>query len=339
MYDISSVSSAPKVRITRMIQALGEATHVEVVTGGRLARFARAVKWLLSGGRGRVGAVYVESATTSAMPTDILFLALMRLLRRPVGVYFRDAYQLYRDLYPRRRRRQILSDWLWRITTPLLALIANRSFAATAGLARAMGLKNATPLGPGTDPDMPDLGAGAHQTVAYVGAYEREDGFELLLSAMEIVHRDCPAARLLMIGPVLRPEKSALVPDYATVTQSGRSGLADLLRDARVCVIPRPVNAYSSLAQPVKLWDYLSMGKPVVATAATETAQVLAESGAGIVTADTPLGLAEGLLDVLTDEAKARHLAARARVFACSSGSTWAARARTVVETLGVAPR
>jgi glycosyltransferase involved in cell wall biosynthesis len=336
MYDISDATSAPKVRIAMMTEALSKQVHTERIVGGRMGRAVASMRWLASGGPHRVGAVYVESATTSSMPTDLAFLAAMRLLRRPVGVYFRDAYQLFRGLYPRRGRRQILSDLLWRLTTPLLKAVASRRFAASAGLARALRLSDAVALGPGADPALPDLGPGDQPLVAYVGGNEWADGFDLLLGAMAIVHEKCPEARLLLIGPVLAAAKREALPAYAESRQSGRAGLAELLREARVCVIPRPITAYSDLAVPVKLVDYLSLGKPVVATAAAETQAILTASGAGIATPDTPAGLAEGLLHILQDEDLARRMAANARSYACSPDATWDARARTVLTTLGL---
>jgi len=335
MYDIAAMDRAPTVRIAMMTAALNRGTHTERITGGRFGRFAASVRWLASGGTRRVGAVYVESATTSAMPTDLMFLALMRLLRKPVGVYFRDAYQLFRDTYPRTSRRQILSDLLWRITTPVLRRVASRSFAPSAGLAEALHLHDPVLLGPGTDPSQPDLGAGAGQVVAYVGSTNRADGFDLLLDAMAIVHDRCPDARLELVGPP--PAAADGLPAYVHSQRSSREGLAELLRPARLCVIPRPINAYSSLAVPIKLWDYLSLGKAVVATAATETAGILSASGGGVATPDTAEGLAQGLLRLLTDDVEAARMAADARAFACAPTSTWDARARTVLETLGVA--
>ena len=332
MYDISDARSAPRVRIAMMLAALGREGPVESITGGRWARAARAFRWLLSGGPGRVGAVYVESATASAMPTDLAFLVFMRLVRRPVGVYFRDAYQLFRDTYPRTSRRQVLTDALWRITTPLLRRVATRRYAPSMGLARALRLRDPELLGPGTDPGQPDLGAGTAPVVAYVGGVLAADGFDRLLGAMAIVHDRLPDARLELIGA----QPAEPLPDYVHSRRSARDGLAEALRPARVCVIPRPINPYSSLAVPVKLLDYLSFGKPVVATAAEETAAILRASGAGVSTPDTAEGLADGLLRLLTDDAEAARMAARARDFTTDPANTWDARARTVrVSLLG----
>ena len=337
MYDLAGLDKAPKVRIEMMTRALSGRIQTERIVGGRFRRAATALRWLAGGGPRRVRAVYVESVTTSSMPTDLAFLLMMRLLRRPVGVYFRDAYQLYRDTYPRSSRRQILSDWAWRITKPMLARVATVRYVQSEGLGKALHLRRPVLLPPGTDPASPDLGAGARPLVAYVGGVAWADGFDTLVEAMAIVRTRCPEARLVAVGPSPSPERRASLPEYVELHRTGRDGLVELLRDARLCVIPRPITEYTNFVIPIKLWDYLSYGKPVVATAATETARILETSGAGLTTPDTAEGLAEGLLKLLLDQDLARRLAANARAFACSPDSTWDARAGTVIGSLGLA--
>ena len=164
-----------------MTEALARQVRTERIVGGRLGRAWASTLWLVRGGPRRVRAVYVESPTASAMPTDLLFLALMRLLRRPVGIYFRDAYQLFRDVHPRQRRTQFLTDWLWRLSHPLLKKVGTVHYAPTEGLARALKLRNAVPLPPGTDPLLPDLGVGESDVVAAVVQPGARTGFDRLV--------------------------------------------------------------------------------------------------------------------------------------------------------------
>jgi glycosyltransferase involved in cell wall biosynthesis len=334
MYDISRADQAPAVRIGLMAEALRRLGPTEVITGGRGRRFLRAVRWLASGGPRRVAGVYVESATSSSMPTDLAFLALMRLLGRPVGVFFRDAYQFYRDIYPRRRRRQILTDVLWRITTPMLKAVATVRFVPAPGYAAALRIAQPVFLPPGTEAAAPALGAGRDPLVAYVGNTNAADGFSILLEAMASVRETVPDARLRIVSRSISAEQAAGLPDWVEVTQGDRARLPELLRDARVCVIPRPINAYNTIAAPVKLWDYLSFGKPVVATSPTGGDVAIEESGAGLLVEGTVTGIAEGLRSVLADRKLAEEMAARATAYARSPRATWDARARTVLEAL-----
>jgi glycosyltransferase involved in cell wall biosynthesis len=336
MYDLAGMDRAPKVRIALMTEALARQTRTERISGGRAGRFVASARWLAAGGPRRVGAVYVESATTSAMPADLAFLAMMRMLGRPVGVYFRDAYQLYRDVHPRTRRRQVLSDWLWRLSTPLLKRLATVRYAPSSGLAAALGLSGAVMLPPGTDQTLPDLGIGEPDVVATIAQIAPGSGLDVLVEAMAIVRQRRPAASLTVVARSVDAETARGLPDWVQVIPANRDSLAELLRPARVCVLPLPINAYTNLAVAVRLLDFLGFGKPIVATDTTETRAILASSQAGTVTEFNPAGLAEGILPILDDEDLARRLAANARRYACSPGATWDARARTVLETLGL---
>ena len=328
MYDARVPASAPRVRIALLAEALARQAHLVRADRGRWRRLVALprVLWQLRG----VDAVYVESPTSASMPWDLLLLAAARAMGRPVGIYFRDAYQLFRDIYPPGSLRQRLSDVAWRMSIGFLRGLATVSFAPSAGLAAALRLRSAVLLPPGTDPSQPDLGAGDDPLIAYVGAMNPADGFDRLLEAMSLVRAELPEARLLVVsGP-----NGGDLPGWVEVVAGDRRELPRLLAGARACVIPRPVNRYSDLARPVKLADYLSLGKPVVATMAAETAALLEPSGAGLLVGDRPAEIATGLLAVLRDRALADRLAAAARALALDPGSTWDARATRIIERL-----
>src|SRR5260221_10516264 len=85
-------------------------------------------------------------------PADLMLLAFIRVLGRPVGVYFRDAYQLFRWMYPIVRRRQRLMDWLWRLSMPIMRGIATRRFVPSARLAPVLPIVDPILLPSASDP-------------------------------------------------------------------------------------------------------------------------------------------------------------------------------------------
>jgi glycosyltransferase involved in cell wall biosynthesis len=316
-----------------MLQA-AMARHADliVVGGSPRQRLGPALWFVLSGGPWRIDAAYVETSTTSAMPWDMALLALVRSAPRPVGIYFRDAYQLFRRIYRRPGLRAWLSDTAWRLTTAMLRSLATVSFAPSQGLADQLHLRAAVLLPPGTDPSSPDLGVGDEPLVAYVGARSRAIGFDLLVDAMGLVRREKPEVRLVAIGPADQGDPG--LPDWIELRTADRDGLADALRPARVCVIPLPINAYTNLARPVRLTDFLAFGKPIVATDAAETRATLGPTQAGLLVEDTPEAIAAGLLRVLSDRSLAAQLAARARTLAIDPHMTWDCRAEQALAPL-----
>ena len=334
MYDLVRIDRAPEVRIAMMTDALGRRIHTERIVGGRFGRFWAALRWFAGGGFRRVGAVYVESSTANAMPTDVAFLALMRMLRKPVGVYFRDAYQLYRDIHPRTHRTQIVTDWLWRLSTPVLKRVASVRYAPSGALAAALRLADPVLLPPGTDPSLPDLGAGERDVVVAVVQPGPRTGYDNLVAAVALVRASRPAVRL-RIGARAGGPAAPDHPEWVEIVPASKATLAEVLGPGRVCVLPLPINAYTNLAVAVRLLDFLGYGKPVVATDTTESRAIIEASGAGLATPDSAAGLASGIVRILEDEQLARRMAKSARTYAGSESQTWDARARTVLATLG----
>ncbi len=332
MFDASVASNAPRVRVQMLSSALARQVELRVVSGSRFARLGAALKAAFGRDLRSADGVYVETITTSAMPWDLIFLVAARLQGKPVGIYFRDAYQLFRDLYPLRGWRSRLSDAAWRLSNALLRRLATVRFAPTRGLASVLHLRDAVLLPPGTDPSAPDLGVGDGPVVGYVGALNPADGFDRLLHAVELVRASVPDVRLLAVGPA--PSPGPQLPSYVSVRSATRDQLPALLAPVRVCVIPRPINPYSDLASPVKLTDYLAFGKPILTTATRETRLAVEPHGAALVVADSPRAIADGLLRILTDDELARDLARRARALAESPEMSWDARATTLLSAV-----
>jgi glycosyltransferase involved in cell wall biosynthesis len=63
---------------------------------------------------------------------------------------------------------------------------------------------------------------------------------------------------------------------------------------------------------PLKIYSYLTSGKPIVATDLPTHRQVLSPEIAKLVPAD-PAALAEGILEILTDPVRARSLGERGK--------------------------
>lgn len=334
MYDPGRPDRAGNVRSRLLTDALRREASVVLISGRRRERALNALRWWLREGPRSVDAVYVESASSFASPADLAFLLLLRVAQRPVGVYFRDAYQRFRDVYPVTTAKDRALDWLWRATTPLMMRLATHAFAPSVGLARVLVLPDVILLPPGTDPEAPDLGVGSRDIVGYVGAVGPPDGVDLLVGAMRIVRDVRPDARLLVVTAGDLEALVGPIPDWVEVVNKDRTDLPELLRDVAVCAIPRRINAYTDLAVPVKLMDYLSYGKPIVATECKAMTAILRPAGAAVLVRDVANDLADGILHILTRPEEARLLAGRARAFAVDPGHTWHARARTIISTL-----
>jgi len=159
------------------------------------------------------------------------------------------------------------------------------------------------------------LGLEGAQVVLYTGTLEPYQGIELLVTAAAMVRREVPGARFLIVGgtsdriAVLYQGARALGVEGSFVFVPAVPPLEVFRyhRVADVLVSPRATGTNT----PLKVYQYLRAGKPIVATAIRSHTQVLSDATAELVP-PTAEGLARGLVRVLTDAVRARGLAVAA---------------------------
>jgi len=176
-----------------------------------------------------------------------------------------------------------------------------------------------------------DLDAHA-PVVLYTGTFEAYQGLDLLFASMRHVLVDRPDARLVLAGG--RPDQIA-----AAREQAEREGIAAatifagqrpaeeipaFLDAADVLVSPRSLGTNT----PLKIYQYLWSGRPIVATRLLTHTQVLNDEVA-ILTEATADGFARGVVAALANPERARAIGARARQLADTKYSYDAYLSRT----------
>jgi hypothetical protein len=145
--------------------------------------------------------------------------------------------------------------------------------------------------------------------VLYVGGLSRARGTVLAVEAVREARRRLPDLRLELVGWVLDPAadqaiRSAQAEGWCEFVP--RLGPEALMRRAAgagvglVTLLPRP-NYLESL--PTKLFEYMAMGIPVLASDFPLWRRLLEESGAGRVTAPQAGAVARALVDLCSDPA------------------------------------
>jgi glycosyltransferase involved in cell wall biosynthesis len=183
------------------------------------------------------------------------------------------------------------------------------------------------------------LGLGADTPmILYTGTFEAYQGLGLLYDAMEAVERARPDARLVMVGgepaQVERARAAVQQRGLAAVIFTGQRPYEDVpayLDAATVLVSPRSTGTNT----PLKIYQYLRSGRPIVATRLRTHTQVLSDETAFL--ADpTPVAFASAILRALQDPAGARVIGERARVLAETkySDAAFIAKTRTAVAML-----
>ena len=140
--------------------------------------------------------------------------------------------------------------------------------------------------------------------ILYTGTFEAYQGLDLLFDAMKIVVTSHPDARLVMVGGEPAQvdaarrsvERRGLGPAVIFTGQRPAEDVPAYLDAATALVSPRA----SGTNTPLKIYQYLRSGRPIVATRLRTHTQVLSDDVA-ILTPATADGLAAGLARAITD--------------------------------------
>jgi glycosyltransferase involved in cell wall biosynthesis len=163
---------------------------------------------------------------------------------------------------------------------------------------RSLGVTDATPI------------------VLYTGTFEAYQGLDLLFESMTAVHHARPDVRLVLAGghpdQIARATEQAraagIMPATIFAGERPASEIPAYLLAADVLVSPRSRGTNT----PLKIYQYLRSGKPIVATRLLTHTQVLSDHTA-ILTGAAPQAFADGILAALTDRARAQEVGSNAR--------------------------
>jgi glycosyltransferase involved in cell wall biosynthesis len=158
--------------------------------------------------------------------------------------------------------------------------------------------------------------------VVYAGTFEPYQGLAMLLSAIPRVRAGFPEAVFVLVGGAESSvAQMAEAADHMQLNGAlrliGRRPRAEIpayLAMADLLISPR---AYGDNL-PLKVFDYLAAGRPIVATDLPAHRALLDESRA-VLTEPSADGLAQGIVSLLQDPQRAARLAIAARAYAGSN--------------------
>jgi glycosyltransferase involved in cell wall biosynthesis len=175
--------------------------------------------------------------------------------------------------------------------------------------------------------------------VLYTGTFEHYQGLDLLFASMAIALRSVPGAKLVLAGGQPAQIEAARVQ----AAKAGLGGAVIFAGQRPSEEIPAYLDAATALVSPrstgtntpLKIYQYLRSGRPIVATRLLTHTQVLDDTNA-ILTEPTPEGYADGIVAALVDHERADRVARQARELAETKYSyeAYLSRMRVAVDRL-----
>ena len=155
--------------------------------------------------------------------------------------------------------------------------------------------------------------------VLYGGTFEGYQGLSELIGAVPLVRTRIPGATFVLVGAEngkgngIRTLAAPLIAagTVRIIDRQPRHEISSYFSMADILVSPRAHGGNL----PLKVFDYLAAGRPIVATDIPTHRSVLNEQRA-VLTAPTSQGLADGIVSLLNDPVRAAHLGHAARTYA-----------------------
>jgi glycosyltransferase involved in cell wall biosynthesis len=142
--------------------------------------------------------------------------------------------------------------------------------------------------------------------VCYVGKFSVERGLDTAIQSIPILKKRIPDIHLLLVGDGPNAEDlRSLVIQQDVMRHVEFTGWVDFeqtpsyIQASRVCVVPQPSNKLIDNGIPHKLFQYMSLGRPVVVSDSAAISRVVRETKCGeIFQSHSPKSLADAILKI-----------------------------------------
>ena len=261
-------------------------------------------------------------------PPDTIFL-LGRFYKLFGKRFLFDHHDINPELYEAKfgRRdffyRLMLAFERWTFAAADVSIATNESYRAIAMSRGGMPPDRVFVVRSGPDlgrlkrlPPKPELRKGCQFLVGYVGVMGRQEGIDLLLSAVRhivtVLNRQDVHFGLVGGGTELSAMR-ALADELGVakfVTFTGRVSdqeMLEMLNTADVCVNPDVANEMNDKSTMNKIMEYMALGKPIVQFDLTE-GRVSAQQASLYARRNDPVDMAEKIVELLDDPARRNQM-------------------------------
>lgn len=322
-----------------------------IISGTSSERMAQWEKLVKEDGLEDIEFCYSENQTIPLWLTDpshiptkpFIDKSVFKELKRrniPIGVFYRDVYWKFDDLYPVKGLKKVALQTIYRLEEKFYQKYVSTVFLPSQAMSRYVSIAtNHVPLPPGgRRVELPERKTQiSHPQGIYVGGINSEDyGVETLLEAVKELKQEGTQFELHIAcredeferAKAKRP--NVFHENYATFYHKNASELEQVYAEMDMAFIPRKKTVYNDFSVPVKLVEYLSSGIPVVASDCDAQREIIEQGGYGVIVQDDKEGMKQGIREMIQSSA-AIKLKIQSDFL---QNHSWDARVHKVVTTL-----
>ncbi|MEA2212394.1 MAG: hypothetical protein QOF83_2342, partial [Solirubrobacteraceae bacterium] len=181
--------------------------------------------------------------------------------------------------------------------------------------------------------------------VCFVGLFYPWHGVRFLAEAFGLLHGDRRDARLLLVGDGEElPSVRAILERHGALESSHLTGLVAraeaprYMAAADVLVSPH-ADVHRFIGSPIKLFEYMAAGKPIVATRVGQIPEIIAEEHSGLVVPPEDPQAMAAALGRLHDDAELRARLGSEAQHEARAHHSWDSRLAAILDTPADADR
>lgn len=291
---------------------------------------------------------YIESPSGPIFhKIDLDLIKKVHNMQIPIGYFCRDAFWLFKDkmksvsffkrnaiIWLNKRALKTIRENVDIVYVPTESGVELFDFAH---------FKHMDLLPPAAECHLDSNGvihAECQYTCIYVGAVSEVDGTFDLLDAFKLLNSmQQEKYKLILVARQAEWERicdeldeSIESNDWLSVYHVSQDELTSLYTLSDMAIIPRKANKYIDMSMPIKLFEYMGYGKPVISTERLETAKMIRKYECGIICEDGAEGIANAIKAFYTDIQLRDKL--YINVQAAAKENRWESRVEKVVNDL-----
>lgn len=331
-YSIGKINSGPRVRAYCMYNALKEEMPTIFISGHMHRRIFPQIKQIFR--RNHIDYVYIEALASFMTRFDYIFLDNLKKKGARIFPFVNDLYwkfpsTLKRSITTKIWYRYCEREMNWYLKNATALVFVSKTMDDVIDFSEKYTLLHAGDASRCLNQELPK-----NKNITFVGGIFPKTGVDILMRAMEIVTKEHTDACCTVVGygdqELISPWKGKEYVSFITGTYKDLPGI---LSQAYILVIPWPRIPYNDLTIPLKLFDYMSFGRPIVAKNCKETANFIKENEIGVITEDNPESLAQGILKLLDNRDLAIEYGKNA-ILAIKNKHSWNHRAKELIRIM-----
>ncbi|GAB6168153.1 glycosyltransferase [Clostridium carnis] len=309
--DFNEQKSGSSVRPKKIYDAfIEEGYNVSLLTGQqnrKLERWKNCFKYYKEIRKNKYEFCYVEppAGPIFNLSDHLLLLYISKIKKVPTGLFYRDAYWKFADWYEVSGLKKFIINTMHKFDWFIIKNVCKKIFFPTDMMGDLFDFKCKEALPPACELlDVKRKNSDIVEII-YVGGMSEQYGGKLLLESLDKVNNN----KRMNLHLVCREEDAEKIKEYKDkewlkIYHASGKELKKIYSKANIAIIPRKVDFYMDFAMPVKLFEYISFGLPIISTNCKEVAKFINSNKIGVICDDNIESLYNTLVNIKIDDVK-----------------------------------